>query len=47
MRNETQPYAAEIIIKPEIQKYILEEVNRALVAVKERKIRGAKVLKVD
>ncbi len=36
--------AAAIPIKPEIQEYPLEEANRALVELKERKIRGAKVL---
>ncbi len=36
--------AASIPIKPEIQEYPLEEANRALVELKERKIRGAKVL---
>jgi propanol-preferring alcohol dehydrogenase len=38
--------AAEIPIKPEIQEYSLEEANRALLELKERKIRGAKVLKI-
>ncbi len=36
--------AAEIPIRPEFQEYRLEEANRALVELKERKIRGAKVL---
>ncbi|MBA7578211.1 putative alcohol dehydrogenase AdhA [subsurface metagenome] len=36
--------AAEIPIKPEIQEYKLEEANRALLELKNRKIRGAKVL---
>jgi alcohol dehydrogenase, propanol-preferring len=36
--------AARIPIKPEIQEYPLEEANKALVDLKERKIRGAKVL---
>jgi alcohol dehydrogenase, propanol-preferring len=36
--------AAEIPIKPEIQEYPLEEANIALLELKERKIRGAKVL---
>ncbi len=36
--------AAEILIKPEIQEYKLEEANRALLELKNRKIRGAKVL---
>ncbi len=38
--------AAEIPIKPEVQEYRLEDANAALVELKERKIRGAKVLKV-
>jgi propanol-preferring alcohol dehydrogenase len=38
--------AAEIPIRPEVQEYRLEEANRALIELKERKIRGAKVLKV-
>jgi len=39
--------AAEIPIKPEIEEFPLEEANRALVELKERKIRGAKVLRID
>ncbi len=39
--------AAEIPIKPEVQEYPLEEANRALLELKERKIRGAKVLRVS
>jgi propanol-preferring alcohol dehydrogenase len=38
--------AAEIPIKPEVQEYPLEEANKALLELKERKIRGAKVLRV-
>ena len=37
--------AAEIPIRPEVQEYALEDANRALVELKERKIRGAKVLR--
>lgn len=37
--------AAEIPIRPEIQEYSLEEANIALAELKERKIRGAKVLR--
>jgi len=37
--------AAEIPIKPEVEIYSLEEANRALLEIKERKIRGAKVLR--
>ncbi len=39
--------AAEIPIKPEVELYALDEANRALVEIKERKIRGAKVLRVS
>lgn len=39
--------AAEIPIKPEVQEFRLEEANKALVELKERKIRGAKVLKIE
>jgi len=39
--------AAEIQIKPEVQEFELEDANRALVELKERKIRGAKVLKIN
>jgi propanol-preferring alcohol dehydrogenase len=38
--------AAEIPIEPEVQEFDLEDANRALVELKERKIRGAKVLTV-
>lgn len=38
--------AAEIPIKPEVQEFGLEEANRALLEIKERKIRGGKVLRV-
>ncbi|MCX6638928.1 MAG: zinc-dependent alcohol dehydrogenase family protein [bacterium] len=36
--------AAQIPIKPEVQEYHLEDASRALIELKERKIRGAKVL---
>jgi len=39
-------FAAEIPIRPEIQEFRLEEANQALIELKERKIRGAKVLKI-
>ena len=39
--------AAQIPIKPEVQEFALEEVNQALVELKERKTRGAKVLKIS
>jgi len=38
--------AAEIPIKPEFQEYALEDANRALMELKKRKIRGAKVLRI-
>lgn len=38
--------AAEIPILPEVQVYALEEANQALLELKARKIRGAKVLKI-
>ncbi len=39
--------AAEIPIKPEVQEFELKDANQALVELKERKIRGAKVLKIS
>ena len=39
--------AAEIPIKPEVQEFTLKEANRALLELKTRKIRGAKVLRID
>lgn len=39
--------AADIPIKPDIQEFRLEEANRALLELKERKIRGAKVLRIQ
>ncbi len=38
--------AAEIPIEPEVQEFELKDANQALVELKERKIRGAKVLKI-
>jgi alcohol dehydrogenase, propanol-preferring len=38
--------AAEIPLKPEIEEYRLEDANIALMEIKKRKIRGAKVLKI-
>jgi len=38
--------AAEIPIRPEVQEYRLENANQALLELKERKIRGAKVLRI-
>ncbi len=39
--------AAEIPIIPEVQEFRLEEANQALMELKERKIRGAKVLRME
>ncbi|HEV2847079.1 MAG TPA: alcohol dehydrogenase, partial [Thermoanaerobaculia bacterium] len=44
--RELLKLAAEIPIRPEVQEYPLEEANRALRELKERKIRGAKVLRI-
>jgi len=38
--------AAAIPIRPEVQEYRLEDANKALLDLKERRIRGAKVLRV-
>ena len=45
--DEFLKLAAEIPIKPEVQEFHLEEANKALVELKEGKIRGAKVLRID
>ena len=45
--SEFLQLAAEIPIKPEVQEYTLEQANEALVELKTRKIRGAKVLRID
>lgn len=39
--------AAEMNLKPETQTYALDEANQALLELKQRRVRGAKVLKVD
>ncbi|MEW6439759.1 MAG: zinc-dependent alcohol dehydrogenase family protein [bacterium] len=39
--------AAAVPLRPEVETFPLEEANRALLELKERKIRGAKVLKID
>ena len=39
--------ASEIPIRPEIQEFKLHEANRALIELKQRKIRGAKVLRIS
>jgi propanol-preferring alcohol dehydrogenase len=44
--SEFLQLAAKIPIEPEVQEFGLIEANRALVELKERKIRGAKVLKM-
>ncbi|MEW6686767.1 MAG: zinc-dependent alcohol dehydrogenase family protein [Candidatus Edwardsbacteria bacterium] len=45
--SEFLQLAAEIPIRPEVQEFKLEEANKALVELKERKIRGAKVLRIE
>ena len=44
--SEFLEIAAEIPIRPEVQEFSLEEANKALVELKEGKIRGAKVLRI-
>jgi propanol-preferring alcohol dehydrogenase len=44
--SEFLALAAQIPIKPEVQEYRLEDANLALLELKQRKIRGAKVLRV-
>jgi propanol-preferring alcohol dehydrogenase len=44
--SEFLQLASEIPIRPEVQEYRLEEANKAILELKERKIRGAKVLKI-
>lgn len=45
--SEFLALAARIPIKPEFQEFALAEANRALVELKEQKIRGAKVLRIE
>ncbi len=45
--SEFLALAAEIPIVPEVQEYALEDANRALVDLKARRIRGAKVLRIN
>lgn len=45
--SEFLELAAEIPIRPEVQEFTLEEANLALQELKNRKIRGAKVLRVS
>jgi alcohol dehydrogenase, propanol-preferring len=44
--RECLALAARIPIKPEYREYALEDANQALLELKERKIRGAKVLRI-
>jgi len=45
--SEFLDLAAQIPIKPEFEEFALKEANQALVELKQRKIRGAKVLKCN
>ena len=45
--SEFLEIAAEIPIKPEVQEFTLEDANEALVELKAKKIRGAKVLMIN
>ena len=45
--SEFLELAAQIIIRPEVQEFGLEEANKALAELKDWKIRGAKILKFD
>jgi propanol-preferring alcohol dehydrogenase len=45
--SEFLELAAQIPIKPEVEEFTLEDANKALVELKERKIRGAKVLRIN
>lgn len=45
--SEFLQLAAEIAIRPEVQEFTLKDANVALVELKEARIRGAKVLRVD
>ncbi|NIS38307.1 alcohol dehydrogenase, partial [Candidatus Saccharibacteria bacterium] len=45
--SEFLQLAAEIPIKPEVQEFDLKDANKALMELKESKIRGAKVLKIS
>jgi propanol-preferring alcohol dehydrogenase len=49
VRNDVSEFlqlAAQIPIRPEVQEFALEEANQALIELKQRRIRGAKVLRV-
>ncbi len=45
--SEFLALAAEMGIRPEVQEFSLEDANKALIELKTRKIRGAKVLRID
>jgi len=45
--SEFLKLAAAIPLRPEVREFSLEEANTALVELKERKTRGAKVLRID
>jgi propanol-preferring alcohol dehydrogenase len=45
--DEFLQIASEVPIRPEIQEFNLDEANRALMELKQRKIRGAKVLRIE
>ncbi len=48
-RRDVQEFlasAAEALLKPAVQEYPLEEANHALVELKEKQVRGAKVLRI-
>jgi len=45
--SEFLKVASEVPIRPEVQVFPLEEANRGLLEMKEGKIRGAKVLRID
>jgi propanol-preferring alcohol dehydrogenase len=38
--------AKKILIRPEVQEYRLDEANAALLDLKDRRIRGAKILRI-
>jgi propanol-preferring alcohol dehydrogenase len=45
--SEFLALAAEISLRPEVEEYALTDANRALAELKEGKIRGAKVIRID
>jgi alcohol dehydrogenase, propanol-preferring len=46
LRSEFLDLAAERNLRPEVQEFPLEAANEALIELKMRKIRGAKVLRI-